>query len=413
MIANFRGYYIHPSQRVKLRVLKSRNGTIFHRIKRVLSKMNFRVFLLFAVCLICGHGDMLYAQNASVSSTTAGPSASYLPLKKCWEYVSDNTGRSTVAVSNGTVYVAENEGRVRALNARTGVVNWITELGGSVTAMLAVPKLGLGVVTSSSALSGETRYMIRILGADSGLVKYSVPVSASGAMYLLLGSPRLVAVDSAGSVFAIDLQSGRLDWELKLSAKLTGPPALSEDTLLVATENKKLSIINLSSGRQIASIATQRPITSLTLRENGMILAGDDRGQVINFRDASGTVWWKFKSGARVGSIFETKDGILVGSFDNFLYMLSKYSGDVKWKRRLDGRITSAPAIMDGRILVASSTEEAAQVLDAENGKQLDLVSFGENRFMLASPFVSEGGIAIFPLVNGVSAYAPSECSAK
>jgi outer membrane protein assembly factor BamB len=144
-----------------------------------------------------------------------------------------------------------------------------------------------------------------------------------------------------------------------------------------------------------------------------MLVAGDDRGNVTNYRDLSGNVWWRFKSGARVGTITETAEGILIGSFDNFLYMVSKYTGDVKWKRRLDGRITSSPSILDDRIAAASSTEENFQVIEADTGKPIDRIEFGENRFLLTRPFTGNGGVTVFSLTDTIAAYVPNGCPSK
>jgi outer membrane protein assembly factor BamB len=198
-----------------------------------------------------------------------------------------------------------------------------------------------------------------------------------------------------------------------MPAKLSSKPAITEEALVIATEDKKISIIGPGTGKVAAVIPVQRAVTSVYVRENGMIVAGDDRGNVTNYRDAAGAVWWRFKSGGRIGTILETNDGILVGSFDNFIYMLSKYTGDVKWKRRLDGRIVSAPAVFDGYLLAASSTETNAQVLDLEKGKPVDQLQFGENIFLLGSPMVSENSFAIFQLVNGIAAYSRADCPVK
>jgi outer membrane protein assembly factor BamB len=371
--------------------------------------MNFRVFVLLSACVLCGAVAPFQAQNAAASPT---PADAYLPLKKCWEFAVENISQSTVAASNGTVYVAENDGRIRALNTKNGSVIWSTELGGKAAAMIAVPKIGIAVITTRATGTGNTS-TLRMLSSDSGLVRYSKPVSAGEGVNLYAAGSRLITADANGAIAAYDAQTGELAWQLNMPAKLSARPAVSDESIVVGTEDKAISVIGLGSGKVSFSIPTERAITSLAVRENGMIVAGDDRGNVTNYRDTSGSIWWKFKSGARIGTIIETSDGVLVGSFDNFVYMLSKYNGDVKWKRRLDGRIVSAPTVFDGYLLVASSTEENAQVLDLDNGKTVDQIQFGENKFVLASPFVSENNFAVFTLVNTIATFSQSECPAK
>jgi outer membrane protein assembly factor BamB len=141
-----------------------------------------------------------------------------------------------------------------------------------------------------------------------------------------------------------------------------------------------------------------------------MLITGDDRGNVTNFRDQTGAVWWKFKSGARIGTIVETDDGIVVGSFDNFVYLISKYSGDVKWKRRLEGRVTHRPIVAGKELIFTVSGEEDLVILDAENGKVLEQVGFGEGRYPVADPILLDRGIYVFPNVGGMTAFSASGC---
>jgi outer membrane protein assembly factor BamB len=225
--------------------------------------------------------------------------------------------------------------------------------------------------------------------------------------------PLLIAADTGGQISAFDTVSGQVRWQIKMPSKLSARPAAAGESVVVGTVDKKMTVISAGNGKLLSSFSADRPVSSIALRENGMIVTGDDRGSVTNYRDSSGTVWWKFKSGGRIGTIVETSEGILVGSFDNFVYMLSRYNGDVKWKRRLDGRIVSAPAILDGYVLVASSTEISAQVLDVDDGKPVDQLQFGENNFVIDSPIVSESQFTVFPLTSGLLAFSSIGCPDK
>lgn len=404
MIANFGGYYIHPSKWVKFRVLVLTARPVFLPFGSRFSIMVLRFLLISALCA----PGAVHAQIAALAPPPK-PEEAYLPLKKCWDHTVENIGASTVSVNRRSVYVAEAEGRVRALSARTGVVDWVTELGGRVASLHAVPESGIAALTTVAV--GSKRSLLRVLNQDSGLVRYSVAIDAGADSFLVSSGSRLLVVDPDGTVLAFNLQDGSAAWQLELPAKLSTAPASLNGHAIVATADKKLAVISIATGTQIASISTERVTSTLAIRENGMILAGDERGRVTNYRDNGGSVWWRFKSGARIGSILETSEGILIGSYDNFLYLVSKYTGDVKWKRRLDGRILSRPAVVAKKIVAASSTEESAQVVEMQTGKPVDRIAFGEGRFMLAQPYVADGNISIFTVVDGVMAFAPNGCS--
>jgi outer membrane protein assembly factor BamB len=374
--------------------------------------MNLRAFVLLAMCLTCAFAATICAQNVAASPTPTNASEAYLPLKKCWEIAVENAARSMATTANGSVYFADGEGRVRALNAGTGKVLWSTELGGTVTAMTVVSQAGLAVVTATGA-SGSGAATLRLLNSDSGLVRYSVDFPSGSDVHLLASGNRVIGVVSTGAIAAFDARTGAPVWRADLAAKLTAAPSISDETLVVSTQDRKILVISTGTGKVVAAIPAARIVTSIAIRENGMIVTGDERGLVTNYRDSAGTVWWKFKSGAKVGTISETDEGILVGSFDNFLYMLSKYTGDVKWKRRLDGRIVSAPAAFNDHLIAASSTEENAHVLEIDSGKPVDQLAFGDDVFVTASPLVSDNKLSIFPLTNAIAAYSQFPCASN
>jgi outer membrane protein assembly factor BamB len=371
--------------------------------------MTLRAFVLLSMCLTCAFAASICAQNVAASPTTSNAPEAYLPLKKCWEFAVENAARSMATAANGSVYFADGEGRVRALNAGSGKVLWSTELGGTVTAMTAVSQTGLAVLTAAGA-SGSGASTLRLLNFDSGLVRYSVDFPPGNDTHLITSGNRVIGVVSTGAIAAFDARTGASVWRADLASKLTAAPSISDETLVVSTQDRKTLVISAGTGKLVAAIPAARIVTSIAIRENGMIVTGDERGLVTNYRDSAGTVWWKFKSGAKVGTISETDEGILVGSFDNFLYMLSKYTGDVKWKRRLDGRIVSAPAVFNDHLIAASSTEENAQVLEINSGKPVDQLAFGNDIFVMASPLVSDNKLSIFPLTNTIAAYSQLPC---
>ncbi|PYS85920.1 MAG: hypothetical protein DMF62_17640 [Acidobacteria bacterium] len=358
-----------------------------------------------ALLTICG---TFWAQAADITDTKP---ANYAPFKKCWEYnLTDSNGGSLVS-SNGTIYFAESEGRIRALNAKTSNVDWVSELGGSIAATRVVPKLGLAVITRKPAAAGSV--MLRLLNLETGLVKYSVPVEASNVVYMLYAADRLILADTTGIVTAFNAATGEKLWNTKLSGNLTAEPAVSPEMFAAGTSAKKIDVLKLPTGAIEGFIPVERTVSAITIRENEMIVAGDDRGYVTNYKNHAGEIWWRFKSGARIGTLLETRAGMLVGSFDNFIYLLSSYAGDVRWKRRLDGRIVSAPLVFDDLVLAAASTEESAVAIGLEHGKPVDQFMFGENRFMLSRPAISEGHVIVFGLTDSIVAFSNSPCTAN
>lgn len=326
----------------------------------------------------------------------------------------ENTVRRSIASTNGMVYLSEGGGKVRAISAKSGQVLWVTELGGEISTSLAIPKIGLAVVTTRTETTADqsANSTLRLLNFDTGLVRFTVPARTSGETYLGVSGSRLILVDSGGGVSAFDIENGNAAWKVNLGGRVTAPPAYTALTVAVASE-KKIDVVSVANGAVTATIKTEQPVTSLEIRENEMIVAGDDRGNVTNYRDHSGEIWWRFKSGARIGTITETKEGLLVGSFDNFLYMISKYSGDVKWKRRMEGRLVNEPFVSGSVAFTSVSVEETAAMIDLENGKIIEQIPLGDNRYAITGPVLTDGSVLVFSVPEALVAFSNSGCASK
>ena len=337
------------------------------------------------------------------------------PFKKCWEYKFENTVKQAIASTNGTIYLSEPGGKVRAISAKTGQVMWVTELGGDIAASLAIPRVGLVVVTSKPASSAETNpaSTLRLLNFDTGLVRFSSPMATSGTVFLGSSGPRLFVVDGVGNVTALEVGSGSTAWSKKLGGGVKVRPAFSDNTIAIGTTEKKIEVLSSATGRNTGSIKSEHPVTALTFRENGSIVAGDERGNVVNYRDASDAVLWRFKSGARIGTIVETPEGMLVGSYDNFLYLLSNYSGDVRWKRRMGGRLAEDPYVSDRTLFLTISAEDTAMSIELETGKIIEQIALGENLYAMSSPVLTDGSMLVFSVPEAIVAYSNSPCISK
>ncbi len=332
------------------------------------------------------------------------------PYKLCWDYRFDPAPFRSVAASGNTVFIAEAGGRIRAISSLSNQTLWLSELGGNIVSMFVDPQFGLYIASVTTSKIGNSKTTLRRLDPDSGLAEFSVELVENRGNFLGISAYRLIVSDNEGHVASLDAASGTPIWDTKTNGRIVTKPAYGETTVAVATDEKKIEFLGLHDGKRDASILTKRDITSIAFRANQMIVVGDDRGNVTNYRDRSGSIWWQFKSGGRVGTIAETEDGILVGSFDNFLYMISKYSGDVKWKRRLEGRIVHLPAIRNNELAATISTESDAVVINSDDGKLLEQISLGSRLFPVADPVFAEGSLLVVPVSTGLVAFSRNGC---
>ncbi len=117
--------------------------------------------------------------------------------------------------------------------------------------------------------------------------------------------------------------------------------------------------------------------------------------------------FWKFRNGAQVSSITFTPKGLLLTSYDNFVYLVSTEKGKLIWKKRLAGRITVEPLVFDNFVAVSSLFDSEVFVLDLSNGKQVNQFSLTEESLLLNSPLLLENFL-VYVTFKGLSIFSHS-----
>ena len=266
------------------------------------------------------------------------------------------------------------------------------------------------------------------------------PAYQSGSIY---------AADHKGLLMAIDADSGNKLWEIKTKLPFTGGPGISDNLLLMGTENGEVFAFDASTGTQLWSATVTSEVLAapaetdgivvircidgrifgldadtgqriwiydhsvplLTLRGNaptllraGVAFIGYDGGQVVALRTEDGTLMWEqtlVTSEGRTelerlsdidGQLVFIASDLLVSSYKNRLASLAADSGRLLWFKD----ISSATGVSVNRInLTLSDKEGNLWLLDRRNGaeswKQDQLLRRGLTRPVFYGSFIVVG----------------------
>ena len=241
------------------------------------------------------------------------------------------------------------------------------------------------------------------------------PAYSSGSLY---------AADYKGLLMAIDADSGRSRWQIKTKLPFTGGPGISEDLLMMGTQDGEVFAFDASTGTQLWSATVTSEVLAspteadgvvvircidgrvfgldaetgqrlwiydhsvplLTLRGNAPVLlragvayVGYDGGQVVALRIDDGTLIWEqtlVTTEGRTelerlsdidGQLMFIASDLLVSSYKNRLASLAADSGRLLWFKD----ISSASGVDVNRInLTLSDKEGNVWLLDRRNGAE-------------------------------------------
>jgi outer membrane protein assembly factor BamB len=231
--------------------------------------------------------------------------------KPRWTFHSDAELESSPLVSGGRVYLGSDDGHFYAIDAETGKQAWRVELGHDVKASPSIEGSTLyvgdyeGTVWALDADTGKTRWRTDTtklpVGGDGGF--YSSPSVAFGDVY---------EARTDGTVFALDADTGKLDWDFKTSNSIYSSPA-----------------------------AAQVPGTDPT---------------------------------------------IYVGSYDHQLYALDAQTGKKRWRFDVGGVVPGTPTVVGKTVYTSSFQNKKTFGVDAKTGKQV--FEWGSAGF---TPVISDG----------------------
>jgi len=112
---------------------------------------------------------------------------------------------------------------------------------------------------------------------------------------------------------------------------------------------------------QLWTYNTKSPIiSSPAIDIDGNVFFGNNDGFIFAL-NSNGELLWKFKTNGRIISspaVVSSKNTVFVGSYDGYLYCLSRLDGKLLWKFKTDGPIVSDPAVTDdGNTVIFGSND--------------------------------------------------------
>lgn len=306
-----------------------------------------------------------------------------------------------LAVEGDSLFAADVEGLVMALNRETGKVLWETELdkpvSGGVGAGYGLVLVGTltGQVIALDSTSGEVKWR-----APVGSEVLAAPASNGNVVVVQTQDDRLVALDAAsgerlwsyestpavltlrgtgapvvtnqlavaglssGKVIALDVQRGIPVWEQRVAVPqgrselermvdIDGGLLLSGGTLYVVTYQGQLAALDLRSGRPL----WQRQASSYVGVASGFgnIYVSQAGGSVEGIDERSTSALWSNDALARrqLTSPAVFSSNVAVGDLEGYLHLLSQVDGRFVGRVRVDSDGLRARPLVVGDWLYA------------------------------------------------------------
>jgi outer membrane protein assembly factor BamB len=224
----------------------------------------------------------------------------------------------------------------------------------------------------------------------------STPVVAAGVVYLAAGS---------GSLYAVDLVTGRQRWLVHASTSNLSTPDIVGDTVIVGTVDDGLRAFDAKTGKPRWSVAADGPVSGAPADMDGTLVFATGAGRVVAVDAATGSERWTADAGASVYSSLAIGGGIVVvGTNEGSIVAFGLRDGTVRWKTVVgDAGRVGTPTIAGGRVFASTGLD--ASVPPSHHIIALD-AGMGNALWRYASP---TGAAMYTPAVSGTQAFVTSE----
>jgi outer membrane protein assembly factor BamB len=299
------------------------------------------------------------------------------PFRRLWSFRAGILLEFPPAIAYGRLYIADNEGDLFSLSAKTGRVRWRYRAHRCTASSPAVAN-GLvyvtflnrppcnttrsdvnGVVAAFNARTGRMRWR-RVIGPSE-----SSPVVSDGTVYV---------GDWNGKVHALGARGGGVRWTYQTGGKVKGAVAVAGNRLYVGAYDGSLYALS-RRGRLIWRASSQDRLGgrgtfySTPAAAYGRVYIGSTDGKVYSFGAASGKLRWSQSTGGYVyGSPAVWREHVFIGSHSGTFYALDAATGDVDWQFRANGRISGSATVL-GRFVYFSTLEGRTYALARSTGR--------------------------------------------
>jgi outer membrane protein assembly factor BamB len=363
-------------------------------------------------------------QGQSATAASLGPE-----LFQAWVSETGGPVRSSAAISGSNAYVGSDDGYLYALDLETGELRWRYRIGSPIASSPAVASGRVFVGSDSGAVyclleEGDKRLAGERVGEQ--LWRFTAGGAVVGSPLVTL-SGRAVFGSKDGSLYAVEVVSGKPAWTYHTQGPIAASPVKSEepisvvdesgakrterDVIFCASEDGCLYALTERDGRVLWQVSTGAPITNAPVVWAQRVLAVNDQGRVLALYARDGQeVWTQQLPGAPGGSPAIEGRRVIVPLSTGRLVGLDLATGKSDWTTEVPGRIESTPISIQGPVLYVGSMEGHLYAIDKASGAvNWDFATGGA---ITASPAVAHGRLVCGSQDGSVYAFgdkAPAE----
>jgi outer membrane protein assembly factor BamB len=168
--------------------------------------------------------------------------------------------------------------------------------------------------------------------------------------------------NSAGTVSAVNVQTGQALWTTTPGGPLDSSPAVAAGLVVLGTKRHTVVALSATNGAVVWSTPTTSAVESAPAISGSTVYVGSDSGTVYALNLADGSVVWQQTMGGSVKSspaVDPATGEVVVSDLSGEVTALSAASGSTLWASPKEGAFLASPTIDFGNVYIGSENDYA------------------------------------------------------
>jgi len=332
------------------------------------------------------------------------------------------SGWGPPVINNNSLFIITAEGEVRSYDAQnTGELLWSFPDKNKESKDAYREKL-LGGAYSSPVIEGTTLFVVGYngkvyaLNTKTGEEIWEKTFTDKETNFIsgpLITNDQLLLITTNGTIYSLNLENGKSNRDqskmktLELQTEIWATPSYKSGIFFIGTTDHQIVAIS-SAGEilwktQVNGAIVGKPLI-VSVSTGNLIIVGD-LDNTISALDNNGNIQWqtKTKDWLWAGLIKANKDGthIIASDIDGNIYKIKTSNGSIITTTKLDSRIISTPILMEDLIVIGGDSGLLYFLANDSLNEVESPYAVGES---IKSPLVTENNIIYFT-TNGKEKY--------
>jgi outer membrane protein assembly factor BamB len=268
--------------------------------------------------------------------------------------------------ADGVVYAGDDEGRLHAVDARTGAERWSFTAGGPIRTRATLADGAVffqaddGILYRLDAASGKEVWQVRVVEMPIARLPPTDPKSRydSFGSDVTVSEGRLFLGTHEGRLVATDPADGKQLWEFSTGGSVLAAPAVSSGRVYFGSFDGHVHALDAATGRSLWKTDTRGAVLSTPAPAGDLLIVGNRAYDLLGLRAETGEVAWKrYIWFSWVESSATVEDGVAyIGSSDAAAaFAFDASTGGRLWETDVRGWAWGQPAVAADRVFVQTA----------------------------------------------------------